>query len=71
MIKTIHISAKHDDRYAFHTDGDTSVEHDGYALRIPGLGGGDYTRLSIDNATGQIIGWVPLTEESLSEIMEE
>ena len=37
----------------------------GYVPRIPGLGGGDYIRLSIENETGKIIGWNPITEEDL------
>lgn len=37
----------------------------GYVPRISGLGGGDYIRLSIENETGKIIGWKPITEEDL------
>lgn len=31
---------------------------------------GDDVVLEIDNATGQIIGWKPFTEEQLTELME-
>lgn len=73
MIETIHIQAKHDDRYSvtFETYDGKNIDHDGYGLRIDGVGGGDYINLHIDNATGKIIGWVPLTDEAVEEILEE
>jgi len=73
MIKTVHINANHDDRYSvrFELDSGEPIKHEGYALHMDGLGGGSYTRMAIDNATGQIIGWVPLTEEAIAELMDE
>jgi hypothetical protein len=44
------------------------IEHDGYVPDIPAIGEyGDYIRLEIDNETGKIIGWEPLTTESFKE----
>ena len=39
--------------------------HDGYVHIV---GGGDDIELEIDLATGQILNWVPPTEEELEEI---
>lgn len=72
-ITKVRICAKHNDMYAataFLENGNQR-EHDGYGLYIDGLGGGDYLRITIDNATGKIEGWVPLTEEQLEELFEE
>ncbi len=35
------------------------------------IGGGDYIHFDIDNETGKIIGWVPLTDEEIQEINQE
>lgn len=45
---------------------ETIVEYDGYVPKGP-LGGGDAIHLNIDNATGRIIGWVPLDLKNLNE----
>ena len=55
------ITAKCSD-LCFITLGD--CEHDGYVPQSS-LGGGDYVELAIDNETGQILNWKPLTEEDL------
>lgn len=72
MIEKIYINIKHDDRYSatIYSENGT-IGHSGYALYIDGLGGGDYTKMTIDNATGKIENWVPLTEENLKEILED
>jgi hypothetical protein len=44
---------------------ETIVEYQGYVPKGI-LGGGDTIRLSIDNATGRIIGWEPLDLEALN-----
>lgn len=71
LIKTINIQAKHSDMYFAGIDYEdgTSKEHEGYGLYITGLGGGDYIDFTIDNATGKIMGWVPLTEEKIEELL--
>ena len=45
-------------------------EHDGY---MPDMGmlGGDQTELTIDNATGTIIGWKPITPQDVADFKEE
>lgn len=46
--------------------GKTILEHDGY---VPDffLGGGDYVEMTIDNDTGKIIGWKPITIDQINE----
>jgi hypothetical protein len=41
------------------------LEHYGYVPHSS-LGGGDYIELDIDNDTGQILNWKPLTKEDFS-----
>lgn len=48
------------------TSEETIVEYEGYVPK-GSLGGGDCVSLQIDNATGRIIGWVPITLENLNE----
>lgn len=71
MIKEIRINAKHDDRYAARiiNDDGSDVVHEGYGLRMDGIGGGDYLKFTIENATGKIVGWTPLTEETLDDLI--
>ena len=44
-----------------------NISHHGYGPNIPGIGGEDYIQLEIDNDTGMVIGWKPLTIESFKE----
>lgn len=46
-------------------------ENDGYVPRFKGIGGGKYLDIQIDNKTGKIIGWVPLTQEEVDELIKE
>lgn len=50
---------------------EAGVDHDGYVPYIKGIGGGDYIEIEIDNDTGKIVGWVPLTVEELREKVAE
>lgn len=50
-------------------DGDVIFEHDGYVPNIPAIGGGDYFEMEIDNDTGKIMGWTPLTPEKIKSII--
>lgn len=62
-IEKIKLSVKHDDRADMDLlgiNGQLVAEHrDG----MPSIGifGGDYTNITIDNATGKIDGWKPIT----------
>lgn len=64
-ITRVKLSLKHDDRASMqliNALGDVLADvHDG----VPSVGilGGDYTDLVIDNASGKIIGWTPITME--------
>jgi hypothetical protein len=51
-------------------NGKTILDHDGY---VPDFffGGGDYIELTIDNETGKIEGWKPITVEQIKEYHEE
>lgn len=49
---------------------ETELEYNGEVPRNIGIGGGDYVRLTIDNDTGKIEGWKPLTQEQLEEVAE-
>lgn len=70
-ITSIYINVKHDDRYnATIRSDEGNFDHEGYGLYIDGVGGGDYLRMEIDNATGTIKNWVPLTEAILEELSE-
>ena len=51
-------------------EGNEIFEHDGYVPSIKGLGSGDYVDIDIDNATGKIIGWVPLSADKIEELKE-
>lgn len=45
--------------------GNYILEGDGYVPRNWGVGGGDYVKLTIDNETGKIVGWVPIDLKTL------
>jgi hypothetical protein len=69
----VHISVKHSDMCYVAVDDDDGneiFEHDGYAPRIGCMAGGDYTTFIIDNETGQIQGWKPITKEELDNFVE-
>lgn len=66
----ITISAKCSDRcHVTITDsnGKVTCEHDGYVPNELGLGGGDYIKFTIDNETGRIVGWEPVSKEDIDE----
>ena len=46
------------------------IHHHGYVPNIPGIGGGDYIEIEIENETGKIVGWKPLTIETYKEAIE-
>lgn len=46
-------------------------EYNGYVPDGLGIGGGDDIELRIDNDTGKIVGWVPLTIEKIKEKCED
>lgn len=68
-IKTISFSVKHSDLAFYEAEdenGNNLMTVDGYAPKLNNvLVGGDYTEMTIDNATGKIIGWVPVTMDKL------
>ena len=49
-------------------DGNEVLEKDGYVPHIKGIGGGDYLSIKVDNATGKIVGWVPVQEDEIDNI---
>lgn len=54
------------------SDGDKNiVEHDGYMPYLNSFIGGDDTQLTIDNETGKIIGWEPISMETLIQAKDE
>jgi len=46
-------------------------DHGGYFPYIGHLCEGDDLEITIDNETGKILGWVPLTEEDIQRLKEE
>lgn len=67
-MKTITISAKCSD--LFNMSSDTGLEYDGY-VPFGSLGGDDYVEMEIDNDTGQILNWKPLTAADFGVEQEE
>lgn len=72
-IKKVTINMKHNDLVFMSLDNENDVEvfeHDGY---MPDMGmlGGDQTELTIDNATGKIIGWKPITPQDVAKFKED
>lgn len=64
MIKTVFIAGKCSDLCDIQliNENDKLVEsYDGYVPSNIGIGGGDYLEFQVDNATGKIIDWVPIT----------
>lgn len=73
-IKKVTISMKHNDLAVMTLDNENDVEvfeHDGYMPDMGIFEGGDYTELTIDNATGKIIGWKPITPQDVTKFKEE
>ncbi len=68
--RIIKIGAKANDcqfAYVPHLD----LRHDGYALDIDNVCGGDYINLSICLDCGHVIGFTPLTDEEVKEVFTE
>ena len=72
MKAKIFVFLKHDDTASLLIDkeGEEILDHHGYMPHI-GIFGGDQTELEIDNETGQIIGWKPITQEDLEGLKED
>lgn len=71
--KTITLSMKHSDMAVFtaaDSNGNFLVELDGYMPDVGNLGG-DYTTFQIDNATGKILNWEPITNIEIEKLKEE
>ncbi len=68
----IFISCKHNDMCDFEVidDDNTLYESHDYAPYL-GIFGGDYTHFQVDNETGKIVGWVPITKEEIERLKEE
>jgi hypothetical protein len=63
-VKTVSVYMKHNDMTGmqlYDADGNTIEEMDSDYFPHVGVFGGDDTELTIDNETGKIIGWVPIT----------
>lgn len=61
-IKKVKLYMKHNDTACiecYADDDDCIIDQDGYMPYV-GILGGDETELTIDNETGQIIGWKPI-----------
>lgn len=70
-IKTVLMYMKHNDMTTLILeDGEGKTLHEKDSDYFPQVGsiGGDDTEFKIDNATGKIIGWKPITDEDLVEI---
>lgn len=64
MIKTVYVNAKCSDCCDIvlqNNKNEYVEEHVGYVPNIPAIGSGDYIELEIDNETGVIKNWVPIT----------
>ncbi len=72
-IKIVEISMKHSDLVVFILEdakGDIIYEKDGYMPHVGMFNDSDTTDLKIDNETGKIIGWKPITKEDLKSLEE-
>lgn len=72
-IKTISVGTHSRDMHdiqIYDAEGRMIHEHSGYAPNIPGFSGGDDINFDIDNETGMIIGWVPLTTATMREAFD-
>jgi len=71
-IKTVRLGAKASDMFDIEfISAKYRKSGDGYAPDIKGLCGGDYLDVEIDNATGKIVGWVPIEAEEVDELLEQ
>jgi hypothetical protein len=71
MSIKISVSVKHSDLASLIIEKDSKVvlDHDGYMLPILGISDdGDYTSFEVDNETGKIIGWKPLTDKDIKKL---
>ena len=67
-MRVVRLYLKHDDRTSFgFEDGDFEIDKHSDYLPHVGILGGDDTTLTIDNDTGKIIGWIPITKEDFDE----
>ncbi len=51
--------------------GETVKDGEGYAPYVKGVSDGDYIEIEIDNETGKVVGWVPMTVDSVESFNEE
>jgi hypothetical protein len=73
IVMKIFISCKHSDMLDMQIedeDGNLILEHQGYGPNIGSLSGGDYLSLVIDNDTGKIIDWKPITQDEIENFDE-
>lgn len=70
---TVSVYMKHNDLTSFEvfTKDKTLYEKDSDYLPEVAVFGGDDTTLQIDNMTGKIIDWKPITTEQLQELKNE
>jgi len=52
-------------------DGRTIIERDGYLPDIINDTASDEISFQVDNATGKIIGWIPLTEDCINDMRDD
>lgn len=74
MVKTVKIVIKlYDDCHTtlYDNQHNKMFDHYGSAFVIPGLCGDGYINATIDNTTGRIIGWKPISEEKLERMRLE
>lgn len=67
----ISFSCKHSDMFncvIVDEENNIMFEHDGYAPQIGSFSGGDYTGFVIDNETGKIENWKPITKEDIANV---
>jgi hypothetical protein len=72
----IYIGCKHSDMFnmtVVDDEGNELLEHNGYGVGLFGVfnEGDDYINLTIDNDTGKIIGWKPMTKEEIENYEPE
>ena len=73
-IKSVTLFMKHNDMTNLILEdekGNTLHEKDSDYFPDVGCIGGDDTEFKIDNETGKIIGWKPITDEDLTELKGE
>lgn len=74
MVKTVKVVVKlyrDCNTKLYDSEHKTILDHYGEAFIIPGLCGDGYINATIDNQTGRIIGWKPITEEKLERMRIE